>query len=130
MKALVAVIALSFGLLQPVSITECPCGYFCGHKNTVESGKDAILDDCCNRGGDGVGLYHPESGAPCLHVEPQTEMTGVELAQSFPTSDQVELVRIPQVVQPSNTEDLPFASGLSPPARGRPLYLRHADLRI
>lgn len=130
MKAAAAILALAFALLQPVSITDCPCWFLCGHKNLIESDQDAALDDCCSRAGEGAGIHRPEpSRDQCLHVEPQTELTrfDVEPPASSWTAEMVSLLAVAPAVE---TFDRPFESGLSPPARGRPLYLLHASLRI
>jgi hypothetical protein len=131
MKALAAALALTFALLQPVSLTECPCGFLCGHKNAIEGAKDAVLDDCCSRAGTGTGLHRPEpTGDLCFHVEPQTEITGFAVEPATPASVETEFIQPPMAVPASDQDDLPFASGLSPPARGRPLYLRHVRFLI
>src|SRR5439155_3685939 len=70
-------IALSFGALQSIWITECPCGTLCGHKNACNQAEQAPEDDCCQRHRTASGPTQQESRHNhCFHLEPQTDVVG------------------------------------------------------
>jgi hypothetical protein len=73
------IVLVAFALLQSVSLTQCPCGSLCGHKN--DCGPDPAGDDCCKNSGGA-------DETPCFHLEPQMDLDGVALeAFSVPTID-------------------------------------------
>jgi hypothetical protein len=131
MKAAALVLSISFAAIQPVLLTDCPCGFLCEHKNAFESGKNSVPDDCCARTAAGDGVQDPSHGEDrCFHVEPQTELDGPVLFQLPAFFVCLEFVLPALELAQPETIAQPQASGLSPPARGRPLYLQHSSLLI
>ena len=123
MKAAALLLVLAFGALQGVSVTDCPCGSYCETKNTcpTEKHQPASPDDCCSRSGKPVDN--------CFHLEPQTDLVLSSVEDAPVVMVALPLLVFPPVVAPTFSVELQ-RSGLSPPERGRPLFLLHSSLLI
>ena len=112
-------LGLAFAAAQAVVLADCPCGSFCGHKNACP-GEESPADDCCERS---AGT-HPD-GERCSHLEPQTDLLSGASAPDLDAAASLLLLEAEPLalLLQAPAFDVPLHRALSPPLRGRPLYL-------
>ncbi|MBI3855917.1 MAG: hypothetical protein HY293_09540 [Planctomycetes bacterium] len=117
MKAAALLLALGFASIQPISITDCPCGSLCENKNRCSVHDDE--PDCCSRSM--ASLPRSQEQAPCFHVEPQTELDTI-VADAAPVPELcLEILPVSFFLAAPEASSPPDSSGLPPPVRSRPL---------
>ena len=122
MKAVTLLLALAFGAMQGVSITDCPCGSYCETKNSCPSEKHQPADDCCSRSGKPI--------ENCFHLEPQTDLV-VDVQDDAPVPVVAFIVDdLPAIGEAVVGRVVAEEFGRSPPSRSSPLFLLHSCLLL
>lgn len=130
MKAFALLALLWLGTTQTVSFSNCCQGIFCAQKDDCPpcGGESEEGRVCCESEG------REEEPAPCVHIEPSTDLVQEEVA---PNVDAPAIALLPCAAEPLPAfEPLHvrcFAEGADPPARPEgptPLYLLNRALLI
>jgi hypothetical protein len=113
MNAAALFLALLIGALQTVAYTDCCCFYDCPRQGDAER-------ECCGDGDD----------ASCVHLAPSSDVTAQIPVAPAPGFSFVVFIVVPPAFLPPGPSRTVDMESLSPPARGRPLYLLHSLLLI
>jgi hypothetical protein len=134
MRTVAILLALGFGVVQSLWLTDCCCGAFCTQKDSTApcgaAPAPAHADASCCEPSPAPAR---ESDCPgrCSHIEPLSDVAPVapDVAAAAPAPHALDAVEPPVVGADDATRTPHLTDGSPPRAQDRPLHLLLAVLR-